>query len=67
MGQTGKEVLYFLTESDANTGTNPIDKNSNFQNTENPQIIFARVQNLTDQDCFGVGSFSLKCRYKSRI
>lgn len=58
-GQTSKEVLYFLTEADANTGTNPIDKNSNFQNTENPQIIFARVQNLTDQDCFGVGSFSL--------
>ncbi|TCK66748.1 gliding motility-associated-like protein [Winogradskyella wandonensis] len=58
-GQTGKEVLYFLSESDANTGNNPIDKNSNFQNTENPQVIYVRVQNITDTDCYGIDSFSL--------
>ena len=59
-GQTGKEVLYFLMEMDAELGINPIDKNSNFENTTNPQTIFVRVQNLTDPDCFGTSSFTLE-------
>lgn len=58
-GQNGKEVLYFLTQNDADNNSNPIDKNSNFQNTENPQTIFVRVQNITDEDCFGTDSFIL--------
>ena len=58
-GQTGKEVLYFLNANDADTGNNPIDKNSNFENTSNPQIIHVRVQNITDTSCYGVNSFSL--------
>ena len=59
-GQTGKEVLYFLNENDALNGANEIDKNSNFQNTENPQEIYVRVQNVTDPECFGVDSFTLE-------
>ena len=59
-GQSGKEVLYFLTENDALTGTNPIDKYSNFENTSNPQTIYVRVQNVTDNDCFGTSSFTLE-------
>ncbi|MFD1063435.1 choice-of-anchor L domain-containing protein [Winogradskyella litorisediminis] len=58
-GQTGKEVLYFLTPEDAETGNNPIDKNSNFENTENPQTIYVRVQNITDANCYGTDSFVL--------
>ncbi|RNC84906.1 MAG: gliding motility-associated C-terminal domain-containing protein [Winogradskyella sp.] len=58
-GQTGKEVLYFLSEDDANNGVNPIDKNSDYQNTINPQTIYVRVQNITDASCYGVDSFVL--------
>ena len=58
-GQSGKEVLYFLTENDANTNNNPIDKNSDFENTINPQVIYTRVQNITDASCYGVDSFVL--------
>lgn len=58
-GQTGKEVLYFLTDLDAENRTNPIDKNSNFENTENPQTIFARVENTSDNGCFGTDTFVL--------
>jgi len=45
-GQTGKEVLYFLSLSEADSGMNPIDKNTDFINTSNPQEIFVRVQPL---------------------
>ncbi|SHG45007.1 T9SS type B sorting domain-containing protein [Winogradskyella jejuensis] len=58
-GQTGKEVLYFLTADDAISGNNPIDKNSDFQNTENPQTIHVRVQNITDPSCYGTDAFVL--------
>ena len=58
-GQTGKEVLYFLNADDANSGNNPIDKNSDFQNSINPQVIHVRVQNITDVNCYGVDSFTL--------
>ena len=59
-GQTGKQVLYFETENDALNRTNIIDKNSNYTNTSSPQTIFARVENLTDQDCYGISSFEIE-------
>ncbi|RLD26414.1 MAG: hypothetical protein DRI75_11760 [Bacteroidetes bacterium] len=59
-GQAGKQVLYFETETDANNRTNSIDKNSNFTNTSNPQTIYVRVENFTDQDCYGVSSFAIE-------
>lgn len=58
-GQTDKEVLYFRTVQDAETGNNPIDKNTFFQNTENPQTIHVRVENITDNDCNATSSFLL--------
>ncbi len=58
-GQTGKEVLYFENEADANSGNAPIDKNSDYENLSNPQTIFVRVQNITDTECYGVDSFIL--------
>lgn len=57
--QTGKEVLYYETEADANNGTNPINKFSSYQNTSSPQTIYIRVQNITDDQCFRVGSFEI--------
>lgn len=59
-GQTGKEVLYFETQQDAINRTNIIDKNAVYQNTSTPQTIYVRVENTTDQDCFGVDSFILE-------
>ena len=59
-GQTGKQALYFRNQSDADNRVNEIDKNAAFQNTSNPQTIFVRVENLTDQDCYGTASFIIE-------
>lgn len=59
-GQTGKQVLYFLNENDANNRVNEINKDTAYQNTSNPQTIFVRVENLNDQDCYGVSSFVIE-------
>ncbi|WP_299525432.1 T9SS type B sorting domain-containing protein [Winogradskyella sp.] len=59
-GQTNKQVLYYLNQNDADNRANAIDKDIAFQNTSNPQIIFVRVENLTDQDCYGTSSFTIE-------
>ncbi|OUR92247.1 hypothetical protein A9Q87_07135 [Flavobacteriales bacterium 34_180_T64] len=59
-GQTGKQTLYFTSQMDADNRTNAIDKNSAFQNTSNPQIIYVRVENLSDYDCFSTASFTIE-------
>ncbi|WP_250432803.1 T9SS type B sorting domain-containing protein [Hanstruepera flava] len=59
-GQGGKRVLYFETQTDAANRTNIIDKNSNYQNTSNPQTIFCRVENISDIDCYGIDSFVIE-------
>ena len=59
-GQTGKETVYFLNQTDADSNTNAIDKTVAFQNTSNPQTIIVRVQNLTDTDCYGTSSFIIE-------
>ena len=59
-GQTGKQVLYFETEIDAINRTNSIDKNSNYTNTSSPQTIYVRVENNTDQSCYGTSSFVIE-------
>ena len=59
-GQTGKEVLYYLSQEDANNRTNAINKDLAYQNTSTPQTIFVRVENTTDQDCYGTTSFIIE-------
>jgi len=59
-GQTGKQVLYFETLSDAENRVNEIDKNSTYLNTSNPQTIYARVENLSDPNCFDTTSFTIE-------
>ncbi len=59
-GQAGKQALYFLTQTDAQNRINSIDKNTAYQNISNPQTIFVRVENLTDEDCYGVSSFIIE-------
>ncbi len=59
-GQTGKEVFYFLNQTDADANTNAIDKTIAYQNISNPQTIFVRVQNITDVDCYDTTSFTIE-------
>jgi len=59
-GQTGKDVLYFLNQTDADANVNVIDKTVAFQNSSNPQTIFVRVENITDADCYGTSSFTIE-------
>jgi len=59
-GQTGKEVSYYLTQANAVSGTNAIDKNNIYNNTSQIETIYVRVENITDSTCFGVSSFTLK-------
>ena len=58
-GQSGKQVLYFETEQDANDRTNIINKNNIYQNTQSPQTIYVRVENVTDHDCYATSSFTI--------
>ncbi|NNE31719.1 MAG: T9SS type B sorting domain-containing protein [Winogradskyella sp.] len=59
-GQPGKAVLYFRSQSDAENRINAIDKNNAYQNVSNPQTIYVRVENLTDQNCFGTSNFIIE-------
>lgn len=59
-GQPDKQVLYFLNQSDADNRINAIDKNSPYQNISNPQTIYVRVENLTDQDCYGTSTMTIE-------
>ena len=59
-GQTGKRVLYFESATDALNRINRIDKNVAYQNTSNPQTIHVRVENISDQDCFGTAFFEIE-------
>ncbi|MDY2588420.1 choice-of-anchor L domain-containing protein [Winogradskyella aquimaris] len=59
-GQTGKDVSYYLSQEDADTRTNAIDKDVPYQNISTPQTIFVRVENITDQDCYGTSSFIIE-------
>ncbi|MEY8849290.1 choice-of-anchor L domain-containing protein [Psychroserpens sp. XS_ASV72] len=59
-GQTGKEVFYFETASDAENNTNPIDKDEIYVNLTNPQTIHVRVENTTDPNCYSTSSFSIE-------
>jgi gliding motility-associated-like protein len=59
-GQTGKNVSYYLSESEANTKTNPINKENAFENSSNPQTIYIRVENDTDESCYMTSSFTIE-------
>mgnify|MGYP001814796204 FL=1 len=59
-GQTGKEVTYYETQSDADNSVNSIDKNVIYQNTSSPQTIYVRVENIADTSCYGTSSFTIQ-------
>ena len=59
-GQTGKEVSYFLNQADADNKVNAIDKTSIYENISNPQQIYVRVDNVTDESCYSTSSFIIE-------
>jgi gliding motility-associated-like protein len=59
-GQTGKVVSYYLNQTDANNKVNEIDKTSVYQNISNPQNIFVRIDNITDESCYITSSFTIE-------
>lgn len=56
-GQIGKDVSYYLNLTDADNKVNAIDKTSIYENVSNPQQIFVRVENISDETCFTTSSF----------
>lgn len=52
-------VAYFNTQMDADLNQNEITTPSSYDNIFNPEIIYVRVSNLLDEDCFATGSFNI--------
>ncbi|MGJ8592448.1 MAG: choice-of-anchor L domain-containing protein [Aquaticitalea sp.] len=59
-GQIGKQVSYYRSQSDADNRINEIDKNVAYENVSVRQTIFVRVENITDQNCYGTSSFEIE-------
>ena len=59
-GQSGKQVFYYETAENAQSNSNPIDKNEIYVNITNPQIIHVRVENISDPSCYSVSSFAVE-------
>ena len=59
-GQTGKEVSYYLTQADADNKVNAIDKTSVYENVSNPQQIYVRIDNISDESCYTTSSFTIE-------
>lgn len=59
-GQTGKEVYYYLNQADADNKVNAIDKTSVYENISNPQEIYVRIDNITDESCYSTSSFAIE-------
>ena len=52
------EVIYFTDKDDADNNLDPIS--GNFLTTQNPQPIFARVENINNPNCFDITSFEIE-------
>ena len=51
-------LTYHISPFDANEGINPV--NTNFSSTVNPQIIYARLENTNNPECYDTTAFSLE-------
>ena len=52
------DVNFFTSEENAKDNINPIM--GDFSTTENPQAIFARVENINNPNCFDITSFEIE-------
>jgi gliding motility-associated-like protein len=57
--QAGIVITYHLTPTDAQTGANPIPKNTPYCNITNPQTIYPRIFNPAAPTCASTTSFQL--------
>ncbi len=55
---TDFEVFFHTSQANATSNTNPIENPESFENTQNPQTLYVRVEN-TETGCFATGSFDL--------
>ena len=53
------DVLYYISEQDAIDDNNPISNPESYQNTSNPQIIWAKQDNFESSSCFNLDTFEL--------
>lgn len=56
---TEEIIGYFRSENDAGSNSNPIINPANFQNTENPQLIYVRIDDLANDECYRLGTLEL--------
>ena len=61
LGGTNYTITYYLSMANAQNGTNPIANPSAFENTSNPQMIYARASG-GDGGCAGTAEFELEVR-----
>lgn len=52
-------VDFYLTQTDADTQTNPIANPAFWQNTTNPQIVYVRVESSILDSCYSTTSFEI--------
>lgn len=57
--QQGVEVTFFETQNDALLNQNPIIPINNYQNPLNQEVIFVRLNNSLDIDCFVLTQFDI--------
>ncbi|MBQ4805614.1 T9SS type B sorting domain-containing protein [Aquimarina sp. MMG015] len=60
LNPTDYTLTYHLSQSDADAGTNIIDKTTPYINISNPQTLFVRVQENTSLLCLSTTSFELQ-------
>ncbi|WP_124980737.1 T9SS type B sorting domain-containing protein [Nonlabens xiamenensis] len=55
------DVAYTIynSDTDAQTETNPIDTSVLYTSSGGPEVLYVRLQNTNDADCFGVTPFNL--------
>ncbi len=57
-GQVGNfNITFHISEEFANEGTNMLP--SNYENTSNPESIFARIENANNRICYDITSFEI--------
>lgn len=54
-----QEVIYYVTQEDAESQSNPIANPENYMNLTNPQEVYATAQNAPESECIIVTPFQL--------
>ncbi|MBR9845302.1 MAG: T9SS type B sorting domain-containing protein [Algicola sp.] len=55
--ETENSISFYLSQEDADSSANPLP--NNFTNTENPQTIYVKLENIASSECYTTTSFDL--------